>query len=223
LTTQAAHVRGESGALTRGQQRGLFELPRRREFLARHLGGEPRRVLDVGCAGGLIALMLQRLGHRVAAVELNGPMAREARRRGVDVVQQDLERALPFRSCSFDAVHACEIIEHLYDTKGFLEEVNRVLVPGGVLVISTPNLNSLGNRLRVLAGRSLPMWGAHPGDLHGSHVRVLNAASIRRLLEGAGFRVDRIEGVDLGRLGAAVLRPWPTLSHLLLLKCTKVA
>lgn len=221
MTAQTTYVREESGTLSLRQQRGLFELPGRREFLVRHLGAEPRRVLDLGCAGGLIAVMLARLGHEVVGVELNGPMARQAKRRGIDVVQQDLEQPLPFRSCAFDAAHACEIVEHLYDTEGFLREVNRVLAPDGVLVISTPNLNSLGNRLRVLAGKPLPMWGAFPGDLHGSHVRVLNAAKIRELLQRTGFRIDRMEGVNLGGVGR-LLQPWPTLSHLLLLKCTKV-
>jgi len=222
VTTKEVYLRGPAGALPRRAQVGLFELPGRREFLVRHLGAEPRRVLDIGCAGGLVALMLKRLGHRVVGVELNRPMALEARRRGIDLVQQDLEVSLPFRSGAFDAVHACEIIEHLFDTEGFLEEVYRVLASDGILVISTPNVNSLGNRLRVLFGRALPMWGAFPDDLHGSHLRVLNAAKITELLERTGFRVDELVGVDLGRLGR-LLRPWPTLSHLLLLKCSRVA
>lgn len=218
MTTKTDHVRGERGYLSPAAQRGLFELPRRREFLVRAVGAPPKRVLDTGCAGGHVSLMLRKLGHDVVALELNDRMAREARRRGIAVVQHDLELPLPLADESFDAVHACEIVEHLFDTEGFLAELRRVLVAGGVLVVSTPNLNSLANRARVVAGRPLPMWGAYPTDLHGSHVRVLNRRKLVELLERTGFEVREVTGMN-DRPG--LLDRVPTLSKMLLARAVR--
>lgn len=218
------HVREATGTLTAAQQRGLFELPRRREFLIRHLPAQPGRVLDVGCASGYIAELVRRLGHDVVGVELNRAMAAQVRKRGIEVLEHDLEEPLPLPACSFDLVHACEIIEHLFDTEAFLQHIHTVLKPGGVLVLSTPNLNSLGNRLRVLLGRPLPMWGAFPGDRHGGHIRVFNLAKARELLERTGFQVDEVWGANPGHRGRWV-NYRPTFSELLLIKarCVKSA
>lgn len=63
---------------------------------------------------------------------------------------------LPFTSNSLDIVVAGEIIEHLYDTGDFLEEIKRVLKPEGKLIITTPNLAPLANRARILFGFQPP-------------------------------------------------------------------
>lgn len=222
MTSKTDHVRGEGGYLPRAAQRGLFALPRRREFLVRHAQPAPRRVLDVGAAGGYIGLLLHQLGHEVTGIELNERMAAEARSHGLEILEHDLEQPLPLPDASFDLVHACEVIEHVFDTEGLLGELARVLVPGGTLVASTPNLNSLHNRLRVLVGRPVPMWGAWPGDVHGGHIRVFNRAKLCQLLQRAGFRVEELVGSNTSPL-APVLDRFPTLSDLLLVKAVRPA
>jgi SAM-dependent methyltransferase len=217
----AAYLRSARAELPPAARVSLLRLPRRCAFLVEHVGPPPKRVLDAGCASGYIALLLMGAGHRVTGIELNPQMASEARALGVEVLEHDLEEPLPLAPASFDAVHACEVLEHLFDTEGFLRELRRVLVPGGVLILSTPNLNSLANRGRVLAGRPLPMWGAFPADRHGGHVRVLNAAKVAELLRRTGFRASVVTGINQPRW-ARPLDAAPRLSELLLVKAVAV-
>lgn len=217
MTSKTDYLRSDLATLSKGAQRGLFSIPRRLEFLTAHLPPAPATVLDVGCAGGYVGALMQRLGYEVTGIELNTRMAAQARRLGIEVLEHDLEEPIPLPDASVDAIHACEIVEHLFDTDGFLRDLRRLLRPGGVLIISTPNLNSFGNRLRVLAGASLPMWGAGPDDRHGGHIRVLNRASITTLLRRNGLRPERYLGSNQGR-AARLLDPFPSLSQLILVK-----
>lgn len=214
------YVRSNAGYLPPEAQLGLFRLPRRREFLLEHVGSAPKDVLDVGCAGGYIAILLREAGHRVVGVELNHRMAKEARNLGVEVIECDVEHTLPLPDSCVDVVHACEIVEHLFDTEGFLRELHRILRPHGTLILSTPNLNSVLNRVRVLFGRSLPMWGAFPDDRHGSHIRVFNKAKIFELLRRTGFRSERLAGVNQYP-GSWFIDHLPTFSELILVKATR--
>ncbi|WP_017615444.1 class I SAM-dependent methyltransferase [Nocardiopsis salina] len=218
MTAKNDHIRGESGSLSAAAQRGLFQLPRRLDFLHDSLPEAPSNILDVGCAGGYIGLVLQRLGHRVTGVELNEAMAAQARQRGIEVVEHDLEEPVPLPDGSFDVVHACEVIEHLFDTEGFLHDLARLLRPGGTLVVSSPNLNSLSNRWRVLRGSALPMWGASPSDRHGGHIRVFNRATLEELLHRTGFTPVKTIGSNQGGRLARMLDRTPNLSELILVR-----
>jgi 2-polyprenyl-3-methyl-5-hydroxy-6-metoxy-1,4-benzoquinol methylase len=220
VTAKADLIRSERGYVPVPVQEFFHDLPGRLEFLDRHLPPAPARVLDVGCATGYIGEALTARGYQVTGLELNTRMVEEARGRGIDVVQHDLEEPLPLPDASFDAAHACEVIEHIYDTGGLLRELHRVLVPGGVLVLSTPNLNSLRHRVMVLLGKPAPMWGAYIGDHHGDHIRVLNKAKTFQLLRHAGFRPEAVQGCQIGRL-QPVMWHLPTLAHMILVKATR--
>jgi len=220
VTAKADLIRSERGYVPAPVQEFFRELPGRREFMRLHLPPPPARVLDVGCATGYIAEILTGEGYRVTGLELNSRMVEEARTRGVDVIQHDLEEPLPLPDGSFEAVHVCEVIEHIYDTGGLLRELRRVLVPGGVLIMSTPNLNSLRHRVMVLLGKPAPMWGAYVGDHHGDHIRVLNRAKAFQLLRHAGFRPEAVRGSQIGRL-QPVMWHLPTFAHMLLVKASR--
>lgn len=221
MTTKTDFTLGPRAYLPRTAQAALLALPRRCQFLLDHVGPAPKRILDAGCATGYIALLLTHLGHRVIGIELNARMAAEARSYGIEILEHDLEEPLPLPDGCVDAVHACEIIEHLFDTEGFLKEVHRILARDGVLIMSTPNLNSLANRFRVLFGLPLPMWGAFPDDRHGSHVRILNRAKVIQLLHRTGFRPEVITGVNQPRL-ARILDRVPAWSELILIKARRI-
>lgn len=162
--------------------------------LLRLLEGEtPGALLDVGCAGGELAALFAARGWRVHGAEGEPALVEAARARGVDARAVDLDRApLPWPAGAFDAVVAAEVIEHVVDTDHLLAEMARVLRPGGALVITTPNLASLENRLRLLLGR-YPMW-MDIGVKGTGHLRYYTPRMLRHHLAQHGLRVERHVG-----------------------------
>jgi 2-polyprenyl-3-methyl-5-hydroxy-6-metoxy-1,4-benzoquinol methylase len=153
----------------------------------------PGRLLDVGCAGGELAALLAARGWRVEGADAEPALVEAARARGVEARLVDLDRApLPWPDRAVDVVVAAEVIEHVVDTDHLLEEIARVLRPGGALVITTPNLASLENRLRLLLGR-YPMW-MDIGVGGTGHVRYYTPRMLRHQLARHGLMVERHVG-----------------------------
>lgn len=206
----------------------LYNIPQRKEYLLAQIG-RGKRVLDVGCLGGQLSRLMLEHGNEVWGVEINAAAAEVATRRGIRVKVADVERGLPFEDESFDVIHAGEVIEHLYDTKAFFSECRRVLKSGGIFLFTTPNLNSLENRLRVVTGGYLSMAGAYPEDHYGSHVRVFNVDKVRELCGQTGLVLEDVRGVfNLERRARWIEAPLrmaarvaPTLSKLLICKACK--
>jgi SAM-dependent methyltransferase len=97
------------------------------------------------------------------------------------------EDRFPYDDDTFEVVIFCEILEHLLmDPMRCLREIHRVLVPGGRLVLSTPNVARLGNVLTMVEGGNIydPYSGYGP---YGRHNREYNRHELHRLLEFAGF------------------------------------
>jgi methionine biosynthesis protein MetW len=173
----------------------LHQIPLRKEYILKKVGWG-RKVLDVGCMGGKLSQLIMAQNNEVWGVEINPVAAALAQSRGISVKVADVEEGLPFfKDDEFDVVQAGEILEHLYDTKFFFQEAFRVLNSQGLLLLTIPNLNSLENRLRVVAGGYLNICGAYPEDHFGSHVRVFNLAKIRELLSQTGFKLVDARGV----------------------------
>jgi SAM-dependent methyltransferase len=208
----------------------LFNIPLRKEFILKAIG-RGKRVLDVGCLGGQITQLIRNQNNDVVGLEANPKAAEIARARGIEVVVANVEDGIPFPPSSLDAVSAAEIVEHLYDTKHFFEEVARVLRPGGTFVFTTPNLNSIENRIRVASGGYLGMTGAYPEDHFGGHVRVFNRQKIDELCGHTGFKVEVIRGIPaLGSHGPIWDRSMkvagrflPSFSKILMVKAVKKA
>ncbi|CAM5420872.1 class I SAM-dependent methyltransferase [Streptomyces californicus] len=111
-------------------------------------------ILDIGCGDGTAAATAAPLltGHRLIGVDWSQDALRRARPRMGAVVRGELEHGgLPLADGCADAVLFSEVLEHLVDPDQALDELRRVLRPGGHL-ISTPNLAAWYNRALLLAG-----------------------------------------------------------------------
>ena len=149
--------------------------PERRAFLLARV--PPRgRVLDVGSGDGAFAAELVASGARVIGVDV----AREAierARRGVDGAEFRLapeDGPLPVDDRWADLAWAGEVLEHVVDVVGLLLELRRVLVPGGILLATTPANGPLLTRTSRL-------------DPFSDHVRFFTRATLRAALTEAGF------------------------------------
>jgi SAM-dependent methyltransferase len=99
-----------------------------------------RRVLDAGCGEGYGAALLTGTASSVTGIDLVADVIAHARTAypHVEFVQADL-CALPLADATVDTVVSLQVIEHLPDVGGYLDEVARVLRPGGEFVCATPN------------------------------------------------------------------------------------
>lgn len=147
-------------------------------------------VMDAGCGEGYGAAMLAERARGVTGVELVPDVVAhaqaaypDARHPNLDFVEADLCR-LPLPDASFDAVVSFQVIEHLPDIGGYLDEVHRVLRPGGEFLCATPN------RLTFTPDSDTPV--------NPFHVKEFTAAELADCL-GSRFRVKAVLGVHHGR------------------------
>lgn len=123
--------------------------------------GKSRRTLDLGCSGGLFASLVMGKGGAVVGMDVDAGSLGRARREApqADFVLGSGE-ALPYDDGSFDSVVMLDVLEHMPSDARALREVDRVLQPGGRLIISVPNKGHFGfldaqNSIFFAAGRKI--------------------------------------------------------------------
>lgn len=104
----------------------------------------------------------------------------------------DFSKRIPLENDSCDTIIACEIIEHIFSPYRFIRECNRILKNKGKIIISTPNLNSLKNRIKVLLGK-LPEYCAEPLDdeSYERHIIDFNLKRLETVARECGFKITR--------------------------------
>jgi SAM-dependent methyltransferase len=161
------------------------------EELARRLAGsDAGRVLDWGCGYGQVTALLRREGVDAVAFDyrdgLEAPTVEPLER--FPEIQAHLSPypvALPFDAGTFDTVLSCGVLEHVQDPDGSLDEIRRVLRPGGTFYVTNlPNRYSYTEKGARLLG--LYYHGQLPDD------RVYTKRSIERLVERHGFTVREL-------------------------------
>lgn len=153
---------------------------------------KPSNVLDIGCSSGNISSFLVAKKIRVFGLDIVFDKLLEARRKGLNIIMADISKEFPIRNNTLDCVLAGEIIEHVINTDYFLDEIRRVLKKDGSLVISTPNLANLENRLRLLIGR-YPIFADYTsrGD---NHVRAYTGRALVKQLRERAFKIEKYTG-----------------------------
>lgn len=140
------------------------------------------RLLDIGSGSGWLVEHMNAVGWQAEGLDFDSQAVEKARGRGLTVHLGDLA-SQRFSNGSFDAVTMCHSIEHVHAPLLWLEESSRILRPRGCLVVVTPNNASLGHR--VFGGNWLALDPPR-------HLHLFNMATLRRLLEEAGFSRIRV-------------------------------
>lgn len=154
-------------------------------------------------------------------------LVRIASRKGIKAKVADIEEeAIPFQE-KFDFVLAGEIIEHVFDTQEFLKKIPLVLKKDGRLIITTPNLASLGRRLLLLVGKNpLIETTAAPGQ--AGHIRYFVKRTLFDLLETSNFQIvrftsDLVNFEPSGKIHSRLLaKTFPTLGKTLIVSAVKI-
>ena len=164
------------------------------------------RVLDLGCGNGELLAHLQRdKGCSGYGVEIADDNVLACARRGVNVIQLNLEEGLAlFDDHSFDVVLQLQTLQHLRNTERMLRETARV---GRIGIVSFPNFAHWPNRLSVLRGR-MPVTRTLPYEWYDTpNIRVGTFADFEVLARRNGLNILDSFGIDHGR----AVRRWPNL------------
>jgi SAM-dependent methyltransferase len=171
------------------------------------------RILDLASGSGAMGVRLRRAGYeRVASVArtaaLTGPTEGATPERPDALVVSLDDRFADRLEGPFAAVISCEVIEHVPCPRRFLAEVRRLLAPGGVLVLTTPNVAHALGRLRFLLTGELRWFDAVQGR-RLRHLSPITHAQMEIMLEDGGFRLERFQtaGSLLNRAGAVLTMP----------------
>jgi SAM-dependent methyltransferase len=143
-----------------------------------------RRVLEAGCGEGYGAALIRDDGAEAVALDLDADATVHAKTEyALPLVRGNLVQ-LPFADASFDTVVSLQTVEHLWDQPAFITECARVLIPHGLLVVSTPNRLTFS-----------PDWVPGTTPTNPFHSRELNAPE---LVELTGSHFDVVELLAVG-------------------------
>lgn len=202
----AYYSRGKSGEYwskvifpaTEKKRREMIFVPRVelvKALLNKHRLPAPKILLEVGAGWGqfLEVAREKRLAKNYIAVEPSEGCADKLKEKGFRVIKEMIENVKIKEK--IDAIACFELIEHLFDPKEFIKSCYRLLAPGGIIILSTPNES--GFDLRVLGKLSDNIAGPN-------HLNYFNRASLEKLLESQGFGI--IESLTPGKLDADIVR-----------------
>lgn len=112
-------------------------------FGQRELVSLPKgRLMDVGCGNGHMLNFVTKLGWQAIGLEIDPAAVKAARTQGLDVLEGTYERLSEYRQ-AFDCIVCSHVLEHVYNPQDMLSKLKEALKPGGILLLSLPNANSM--------------------------------------------------------------------------------
>lgn len=153
---------------------------------------EGKKLLDIGCSTGLFGHVARGMGWDVTGVEICRPAAEYAQEKfGLQVLTTTLEAA-HLAEDSFDVITMWDVIEHLPSPAETVTECYRILKPGGLLIIHTPDQDALIYSLvHVLCRLSTKKSASFLSPIYGpgGHMFYFNKATLKQLFSKRGFDI----------------------------------
>ncbi len=163
--------------------------------ICRRNGNTDGVLLEVGAGFGTFCEEVQRLKafRRIIGVEPTPDLAATCRRKGIEVIGKPIEQ-VHLEENTVNVVASFEVIEHLFSPKDFLLTCASILAPGGLLVLTCPNVK----------GFDIAVLGELSGAVDVEHLNYFHPASLSQLLDGCGF--ETLEVQTPGKLDAELVR-----------------
>jgi SAM-dependent methyltransferase len=150
---------------------------RRRHHVTTLWARGAERILDAGCGSSMI---IQSLNNAIG-MDINRDKLRFLRRLGIPLLRAS-SFALPFKDDVFDCVISSQVIEHVAYEEVLFSEMWRVIQPGGMLIVGTPDYATIGWQIIE------PLYGfLLPGGYRDEHITHYTRASLTAILERNGF------------------------------------
>lgn len=169
-------------------------------------------ILDFGCGQGRFLSMLSTLkfSELAGADLMNKPSELP---KTFQWLQTDLNKELAFEPESFDVIIAIEVIEHLENPRAVVRELRRILRPGGYLIMSTPNNESIRSLLSlILKGHFVSFLEKD----YPAHITALNSLDIKRICAESHFDDISFHYIKKGLIPGLKGITWQQLSFGLL-------
>ncbi len=136
----------------------------------------PARVLDAGCGWGVTLKALERRGYQVAGMDVSRHALERLDRPGRTLIEANLSETIDNQTAAFDAVLTLDVIEHVDDDRAVVSGLARLVVPGGVVVLSVPAQPTLFSEFDTIQG----------------HRRRYLPESLTAVFEGTGLILERL-------------------------------
>ena len=183
----------------KGQYKALHQInPVRLAYVRDRVRLQGRRILDVGCGGGLLAEAMAAAGARVTGIDMVVPSLAVARRHAlesgvaVDYCQSTAEAWAGDHREIYDVITCMELVEHVPDPAGLIQALSRMVRPRGDLFFATVN--------RTLLARLLVIWfaenviGIVPRGTH-TYSKFVRPRELRHWAKQAGLEVRDLSGL----------------------------
>ena len=183
-----------------GEFRPLHDInPLRLEWIEGHAGLAGKRVLDVGCGGGILAESMARRGARVTGIDLSEKALRVAE---LHLLESKLDvryekSAVEDVTGEFDAVTCMELLEHVPDPAAMVSACARLVRPGGHVFFSTINRNPKSYLFAVIGAEY--MLGLLPKGTH-DYQRFVKPSELAAWSRAAGLRTEELIGMTYNPL-----------------------
>lgn len=156
---------------------------------------ENSQCLDVGCwTGNLGRELVKKKNCVVDGIDVDASVLKTAKRSGYrDVFTINLNNdplKLDLKKRKYDVIVYADILEHLINPDKVLEEMKKFLKPGGIIIVSMPNIGFFLNRVQLLLGK----WEYRDfGCMDKTHVRFFTISSAIKLVVAAGYKIQKVK------------------------------
>ncbi len=163
------------------------------EGMNKNLDLRGKKILDIGCGNGRMGSFFVE-HNDVYGIDFSAKAVKEAKKKGIKAQTGDVASGLPFHDEEFDIILITDVLEHVFDPLGLLQEAKRVLKPGGVLSCILPNGANILSRLLFLFTGDLVDSIGRMNILNKEfpftgHIRIISPRLMKKMLAYLNLKV----------------------------------